>query len=120
MPTSLPVFQRQTSLPRSEMIMHASSLENMEKCYRKYIVDSDLAKKGQIKVLDIGGANVNGNYSDIFSAPNVEYIAADIHAGEGVSVVLEDPSKLPFDDCSIDTVICGQVLEHCQLLILHG
>ncbi len=93
--------------------MHASSFENMEKCYRKYIAGGVLEKKAALKILDVGGANVNGNYSDIFKADNIEYLGADIQPGEGVSIILEDPNTLPLEDNSIDIVISGQMLEHC-------
>ena len=94
--------------------MHASSLENMRKCYRRYIAGSELEKRASLKVLDVGGADVNGSYSDVFSGANVEYLGTDLQPGEGVSVVLDDPGKLPLENDSIDVVISGQMLEHCE------
>jgi len=94
--------------------MHASSFENMEKCYRKYLSARVSTANSPLKVLDVGGANINGGYADIFSGSGFDYIGADIQPGEGVSVVLDDPDRLPFDDNSIDVVISGQMLEHCE------
>lgn len=92
--------------------MHASSIENMQRCYEQYVGRSNLLKKECIRVVDIGGADVNGSYADIFSHTQFEYIAVDLEAKEGVDVVLEDPYKLPFGDSSVDIVISGQVFEH--------
>jgi len=94
--------------------MHASSLENMQKCFERFVEPSVLLNQESVRVLDVGGANVNGSYADIFSDPKFEYIAADLGPGEGVDVVLEDPYLLPFDDASVDIVVSGQVLEHAE------
>jgi len=98
--------------------MHASSYENMERCYQLYIEGSDLEKRASLKVLDVGGADVNGSYSDIFNGKNVDYLGSDLTPGPGVSIVLEDPNKLPLPDASIDIVISGQMLEHCEFFWL--
>lgn len=94
--------------------MHASSLDNMQRCYRKYIAGSPLEAQAKLKVLDVGGRNVNGSYADLFRRDNVEFIAVDIEGGAGVDVVLSDPNQLPFEDGTIDVVLCGQMLEHCE------
>ncbi|KGP64008.1 hypothetical protein EP47_03545 [Legionella norrlandica] len=96
--------------------MHASSMENMQKCYSRYIQTH--FKTGNnltpLKVLDVGGANVNGSYKDIFSNAEFDYIAADLENKEGVDVVLNNPYHLPFENSSIDVVISGQVFEHVE------
>ncbi|RLA43289.1 MAG: methyltransferase type 11 [Gammaproteobacteria bacterium] len=94
--------------------MHASSLENMQKCYEKYLGQSTMLLKPLIKVLDIGGADINGSYADIFSDDKFQYIAADLDGGAGVDVKLDDPYELPFDDGSFDIVVSGQVFEHVE------
>jgi len=94
--------------------MHASSLENMGKCYRRFIAGSALETRAGLKVLDVGGADVNGSYADVFNQENVTYLGADLQAGPGVSVVLDDPNVLPLDDNSVDIVVSGQMLEHCE------
>jgi len=98
--------------------MHASSLENMYLCYDRFVVGSDLEKKEQVSVLDVGGSDYNGSYRDVFSHPRFLYTAADLNKGEGVHLVLDDPYKLPLDDKSIDIVISGQMLEHCEFFWL--
>ncbi|MFT5135536.1 MAG: ubiquinone/menaquinone biosynthesis C-methylase UbiE [Arenicella sp.] len=94
--------------------MHASSLENMHRCYERFICGDYLSRHDKISVLDVGGANVNGSYADIFSLEKFNYIAADIAASEGVDVVLSDPYKLPFADHSVDIIISGQAFEHVE------
>jgi ubiquinone/menaquinone biosynthesis C-methylase UbiE len=94
--------------------MHASSLENMQKAYDRYVNTEHFAKKIKIKVMDIGGANVNGSYADIFSSNEFEYKAVDIHPGDAVDIVLDDPYTLPFADAEIDILISGQAFEHVE------
>jgi hypothetical protein len=65
-------------------------------------------------VVDIGGANVNGSYADIFSGQEFDYKAVDIKAGEQIHLVLDDPYTLPFADGSIDILLSGQVFEHVE------
>ena len=52
--------------------MHASSLENMQKCYETYVCGSYIKNRKQLVVLDIGGANINGSYADIAGICNLE------------------------------------------------
>lgn len=94
--------------------MHASSMENMQKCYERYVCLHEWGDRETIKVVDIGGANVNGSYADIFSEPPFEYLAADIDSGPTVDIVIEDPYKLPFEDNSVDLIISGQAFEHVE------
>lgn len=94
--------------------MHASSLENMHRCYERFICGDYFSQHDKLSVLDIGGANVNGSYADIFSLEKFNYIGADITASEGVDVVLNDPYKLPFADHSVDIIISGQAFEHVE------
>lgn len=98
--------------------MHASSMENMRKCYARHVVGNALETQDCVRVLDIGGSDVNGSYREIFAHPRYAYTAADIAAGPGVRLVLEDPYRLPLDDASIDIVISGQMLEHCEFFWL--
>jgi len=95
--------------------MHPSSIENMQWCYRRYAAPRILNDTSSVMtVLDVGGANVNGNYSDIFSGPNVRFLGMDLAAGPGVDIVLEDPYRFPLEAGSVDFVISGQMLEHCE------
>lgn len=94
--------------------MHASSLENMQKCYTRYVITHEWNKKEKIDVIDIGGANVNGSYADVFSEKPFHYRAADISEGADVDIVLENPYNLPFADNSVDILISGQAFEHVE------
>jgi SAM-dependent methyltransferase len=64
-------------------------------------------------VLDIGGANVNGSYRDVFDDPQWTYHALDVSPGEGVDVV---PRKAwRWQDVrarSYDVIVSGQAFEH--------
>lgn len=98
--------------------MHVSSMKNMSRCCDMYLFDL-LDKAGQkIRVLDIGGADINGSYADYFRTDQFEYVAVDLEPGPGVHHVLEDPYKLPFEDGAFDLVISGQVFEHCEMFWL--
>jgi ubiquinone/menaquinone biosynthesis C-methylase UbiE len=98
--------------------MHASSLENMQKCYQKYVKKWFSPQQKNITVIDIGGANINGAYADIFSGKEFVYKSADISSAENIDIILKDPYKLPFQDGSIDILISGQVFEHVEFFWL--
>ena len=98
--------------------MHPSSLENMARCYEKYVTSRFIEARPRIKVLDIGGSNVNGSYRDIFCDPKIDYFAADLAAGNGVDIVLQDPYRIPAADGHFDLVISGQTFEHCEFFWL--
>jgi SAM-dependent methyltransferase len=98
--------------------MHASSLENMHLCYQRHIAGKELEQRERVVVLDVGGADVNGSYSDVFTHPCFVYLGADLAPGEGVDVVLQDPNQLPLDDAVVDIVVSGQMLEHCEFFWL--
>ncbi len=94
--------------------MHASSMENMAKCFALFADEFQRKSKERLLVLDIGGANVNGSYKTFFNEPRFQYIAADIQPDNGVDIVLETSNVLPFSDDSVDIIVCGQTLEHCE------
>jgi SAM-dependent methyltransferase len=94
--------------------MHASSLENLWQCYRRYIAGGPLEKQEDTIVLDVGGADVNGSYREVFGNPPFRYWAADMASGSGVDIVLSDPYRIPLNDGSVDIVISGQMLEHSE------
>src|SRR5579859_2561474 len=98
--------------------MHASSFENMQKCYSRFVAGGPLGTQEEVRILDVGGADVNGSYRQIFDHPRFAYTAADISDGPGIHVVLDDPYRLPFDDRSMDIVLSGQMLEHCEFFWL--
>lgn len=94
--------------------MHISSMENMQKCYSKYISNSDIDKQEKIVVLDVGGIDINGSYKSIFTKQNYTYLCADIQEGPSVSIVMKNPNEIPLEDSSVDIVISGQMFEHCE------
>ncbi len=98
--------------------MHASSLENMIICYERYIARAPQFETDSVVVVDVGGADVNGGYRSVFAAPKFQYLTVDLAEGNGVDVVLEDPYRLPFADGSVDVVLSGQMLEHCEFFWL--
>ena len=97
--------------------MHYSSLENMQKCYNLYFSSFFYHFNQNPKILDMGGANVNGSYQQIFSHPSFKYLTADIEP-DGVDIHLSDPYQIPLPDASIDIVLSGQMLEHCEFFWL--
>lgn len=92
--------------------MHASSAENM--AFALAGVDHHLlsADRTSCEVLDLGSMDVNGSYRSLLTDPRVRYTGADLEAGPGVDLVLDDPNHLPFEDASFDLVLSGQMLEH--------
>ena len=98
--------------------MHPTSLENMQKCHRRFFLTSELASRERVRVLDIGGADVNGSYRQVFAGPRFDYSAADLSPGPGVDLVLADPYRIPLADASVDVVLCGQMLEHSEFFWL--
>lgn len=98
--------------------MHPTSLENMLRCWDRYVRGTELETQPKLTILDMGGADVNGSYRSVLNGPNVEYLAADLEPGPGVDVVLEDPYRIPLEDGAIDLVVSGQMLEHCEFFWL--
>jgi SAM-dependent methyltransferase len=98
--------------------MHQSSLENMQRCYEKFVKTRSWVDRERINVVDIGGANVNGSYADIFSGSEFFYQAVDISPNENVDIVLDDPYQLPLAEDSVDIIISGQAFEHVEFFWL--
>ncbi|KQS56095.1 hypothetical protein ASG17_08645 [Brevundimonas sp. Leaf363] len=98
--------------------MHVSSMENMQRCHDRYVLGTELGQAERVTVLDIGAADVNGSYRTIFSDPRFDYVGADLEAGPNISIVLDDPYVLPLADQSMDIVLSGQMLEHCEFFWL--
>ncbi|GAB3380280.1 methyltransferase domain-containing protein [Lysobacter fragariae] len=98
--------------------MHASSLENMYRCYARYLTADALQGRTEVMVVDVGGADVNGGYREVFADPRFRYLTVDLAEGTGVDIVLDDPYRLPFEDGSVDVILSGQMLEHCEFFWL--
>jgi len=89
----------------------------MRKCFDRYAPRAPLLGCQVIQVLDIGGADVNGSYRSLFPHTLFRYQTADL-ATERADIQLEDPYRIPLPDQSVDIVISGQMLEHCEFFWL--
>ncbi|MGA2776357.1 MAG: class I SAM-dependent methyltransferase [Steroidobacteraceae bacterium] len=94
--------------------MHDTALTNARhffNCYAKHI------SAGRPKLLEIGSQDVNGAMRGIVPQ-QFDHIGADMVAGNGVDVVLEDPYVLPFAGESIDVVVSTSCFEHSEMFWL--
>jgi SAM-dependent methyltransferase len=89
-----------------------ASLDNMRRCIKRHVLTDEALMGRPLRILDVGGADVNGTYRDLFAAPGWSYTSADLDEDPSVDVVLTDPDHLPFDDGSYDVVITGSTFEH--------
>ena len=65
-------------------------------------------------ILEIGSMNVNGSLRD-FCPDGATYIGVDLEAGNGVDVVVDDPTQLPFNSQSFDVIVSSSCFEHDKL-----
>jgi SAM-dependent methyltransferase len=99
--------------------MHTSSMNNMRKLFDKFVTDEFIGN--ECKILDFGGANIKnvGTYYELVDTnEKIKYHGVDLQAGPGVSIVLDDPYKVPLEDNYADVVISGQMFEHCEFFWL--
>jgi SAM-dependent methyltransferase len=94
--------------------MHGQSWDIMLR-----LVNIHLMGKENLKILDVGSYDVNGNYKHIFSnaypgRSGWAYEGMDIEAGPNVDIVTDDPYSWPIKDKTYDVVISGQCLEHTE------
>jgi len=68
-------------------------------------------------VVDIGAQDVTGSLRSVCPT-RFNYVGADLAAGKGVDVILNDPYRLPFADQSLDIVVCSSVFEHTEMFWL--
>jgi len=94
-------------------LMHASSLDNMQWC-RDFYVSASMLERGPLSVLDVGAADWNGGYSDLFRSRLFEYRTADIDDTAEVDLVMASQNEIPAEDGAFDIVISGQMLEHAE------
>jgi predicted O-methyltransferase YrrM len=93
--------------------MHATSLENLQKCVDRYLSDTFFTDAPR-RVVDIGSMNVNGTYRSIFKKFDCEYVGFDLEPGPGVDRVLANPYEIPLADGAADVIVSGQTFEHCE------
>jgi SAM-dependent methyltransferase len=81
---------------------------------RSFVDHHLVAARGRpLRILDVGGANVNGSYRDVFDDPEWTYHALDVAPGIGVDVVPKTPWR--WQDVrarSYDVVVSGSAFEH--------
>lgn len=92
--------------------MHNTAYDNCKQFKNCYYSDI-FTLNNNLKIVEIGSQNVNGSLRDHF--PNTTYIGVDFVEGNGVDVILTDPYKLPFDNDSVDMVLCSSVFEHSEM-----
>ena len=92
--------------------MHDTAME-----YGKVFFDTYVDNAPDIKILDIGGADVNGSLSSV-APPKCQYVGVDFQAGKGVHIVLDDPYSLPFEDGSCDVIVSSSCFEHAEFFWL--
>jgi SAM-dependent methyltransferase len=66
-----------------------------------------------LTVVDIGAQDFCGSLKG-HMRPTDRYIGVDFAGGPNVDVVLSDPYKLPFDDESVDAILCSSCFEHSE------
>ena len=95
--------------------MHATSFQNMQHFISKWIstvIENGLQNR-KINVLDVGGADYNGSYRQLFPSELFNYLACDIEASQGVDLLMTEVNLIPAESESFDLVISGQTFEHC-------
>ena len=92
--------------------MHLSAKKLAKKFLNTY-----LANKKNLKIVDFGSYNVNGDVRDFFSKDH-NYIGVDISEGPNVDIVMKDPYKIPLEDNSSDIVISTSTFEHSEMFWL--
>jgi SAM-dependent methyltransferase len=88
--------------------MHAQSFEIM-----KYFSDQYLKKNDQLKILDVGSYDVNGNFRNLFLNKNWKYTGLDIVSGPNVDVVSKSAYDFGLEE-QFDVVVSGNCLEHVE------
>ena len=91
--------------------MHKSSFLKMEYFKNKY-----MKKEEPQKILDIGSFDKNNyNYSLIMNEQQWVYHGLDLHEGNNVDIVVNDPYNwTEIEDSAYDVVISGQTFEHIE------
>lgn len=94
--------------------MHASASKLMNMFFETYVLnnfDNPL-------VCEIGSMDNHENQFNHIPKSKIRYVGVDFQSGPNVDIVLTDPYKLPFDDESVDVLVCSSVLEHCEFFWL--
>lgn len=93
--------------------MHLSSFDSMRQCLQRHVLpDPVLGARRPLRVLDVGGADINGSYQRLFAGLDADYVVLDVDPVPGVNVVPGTSGRFPLDDASFDLVLSGQTFEH--------
>ena len=92
--------------------MHPTAVDNARRFFETYLPDGT----GRT-IVEIGAGGAGTSLRSLCPA-GARYVAADIAAGGGIDVVMEDPYRLPFDDGSVDACLASSVLEHVEFFWL--
>ena len=63
-------------------------------------------------VVDLGGRNVNGCLRSFFEEKGMNYLCVDMEPDPSVDIVIKPGDKLPFEDGSVDLIVCTSCFEH--------
>ena len=87
--------------------MHPTAMSNAFRFVSNY-----LQGQAGLKVLDVGGADVNGGLRELFEAAGHSYKALDIREAAGVDIVAKEGEPFPIESSSFDAVVSTSMLEH--------
>lgn len=88
--------------------MHYTAMEHGRLFFEAYANSQD-----RLKIIDIGAQDVNGSLRSVAPA-GCDYIGVDFVSGKGVDVIIDDATKLPFDDNSVDICVSSSCFEHAE------
>jgi len=92
--------------------MHRSSYQKMQ-----YFKDTYLNPNDELKILDIGSFDKDGNYNYglILNEKKWTYHGLDLRAGNNIDIVVENPYNWKeVEDESYDLIVTGQAFEHIE------
>ena len=98
--------------------MHASSLENMQRCYDFYVAARRVAQGERLTVVEIGSEEFNGAYRHIFGDERFAYIGCDRAQARGSISCSMIPTSCRSRTPRPIMSISGQMLEHCEFFWL--
>ena len=70
--------------------MHQHSLDSMAQFRGRYL---DARRGEALVIVDLGSADLNGSYRELFALPPWRYLGVDLVASENVDIVLSDPYR---------------------------
>lgn len=91
--------------------MHDTAMMLGKMFFEQYV------QKSGLHIVDIGAQDVNGSLRSVNPAQN-KYTGVDFVKGKGVDIVITDPYTLPFEDNSIDVIVCSSCFEHAEFFWL--